>query len=358
MKNPSKTLGQIADLVKGRLAGDADLIIQGVAPLELAAQNQITFAEKGAALKLLDKHRAAAILVPIDFSHPGLNLVRVENPRLAFTKVVALFDPTAGVAAGIHPTAVIGEDTMLGTDAAIGAGAVLGRKVVIGDRVTIDPNVVIGDGVTIGDESRIYPNATILERCRLGRRVIIHAGSVIGSDGFGFVLDKGRYVKMPQIGIVQIDDDVEIGAHNAIDRATLGKTWIKSGVKTDNLVHIAHNVVLGEHSAVAGHVGIAGSTTIGRHAAIAGQAGVGDHLKIGNHVTIGPQCAVAQSVDDRQIVSSTLLAMPHRTWLRLQKIISRLPDMFKRVRALERLIDHKLITPAPDPGTTKDENMR
>ena len=218
------------------------------------------------------------------------------------------------------------------------AGVVIGDHVTLGDRVTLHPNTVIGDRVTIGEDSTIYPNAAILERCEVGRRVIVHSGSVIGSDGLGFVFNEGRHQKIPQIGIVQIDDDVEIGANNTIDRATIGKTWIKTGVKTDNLVHIAHNVVIGEHSVIVGQVGIAGSTTIGRYAVFAGQAGIGGHLTIGDQVTIGPQAAVAQSVPDNQVVSGTTLSMPHGTWLRLQKVLPNLPALAKKLARLEETV--------------------
>ncbi len=336
MTNISLSLERIAELVAGKLIGDRDYRIDGVAPLDQADDHQISFAEKGASLKHIGDTAAAAVLVPGSFQLEGRNVIQVENPRLAFAKVVALFHPPAGPRAGVHPSAVVGAQCELNKDVAIAAGVVLGDRVVLGERVQLHPNVVVGDDVTIGDDTCIYPNAVVMRRCKIGRRVIVHSGSVIGSDGFGFVFDKGRWVKMPQIGIVQIDDDVEIGANNTIDRATMGRTWIKSGVKTDDLVHIAHNVEMGEHSVIVAHVGIAGSTTIGRHAVIAGQAGVGGHLKIGDQVTIGPQCAVAQSVPDKQVVSSTILAMPHRRWLRLQKVIADLPELFKRVKALEK----------------------
>jgi UDP-3-O-[3-hydroxymyristoyl] glucosamine N-acyltransferase len=260
----------------------------------------------------------------------------VDNPRLAFATVLELLFPLSRPVPGIHPGATVGKQCALGKEVALAAGVVLGDHVTLGDRVALHPNVVVGHHAHIGDDTIVYPQTTILDRCRIGCRVILHAGTVIGSDGFGFVFHQGRYRKMPQIGIVQIDDDVEIGANCAIDRATLGKTWIKSGAKIDNHVHIAHNVVIGEHAAITAQVGFAGSTTIGRYVRIAGQAGIGGHLTIGDEVTIGPQAAVAQSVPDKQFVSGTTLAMAHGTWLRLQKILPNLPALYKQIRALEK----------------------
>lgn len=332
-------LKQIAKLVDGELNGDPDCIISGVAPIDQATEGQITFAEKGPAGKGLAKCRASAIIVPEEITGLPLNQILAENPRVAFAKVLNHFNPATGPDTGIHPTAVIGEKCAIGQGAAVSAGVVIGNQVTLGNRVIVHPNVVIGDNAVVGDDTIIYPNSSILERCLIGCRVIIHAGSVIGSDGYGFVFDKGQHYKIPQIGIVQIDDDVEIGANNTIDRATMGKTWIKTGVKTDNQVHIAHNVTIGEHSIIVAQVGIAGSTTIGRYAVIAGQAGIAGHLTIGDHVTIGPQGGVVQSIDDNQIVSGTTLAMPHRTWLRLQKVLPDLPNLYKKMARLEKHLD-------------------
>ena len=331
-------LGQIAELVSGELTGDPQCTITGAAPLDQAMEGQIAFADRGSGLKRVAATKATAVIVPKGFSHPDVCVIQVSNPRLAFAQVLNLLYPPPKPIDRRHPMAVIGNACTIGKDVSIGAGVVLGDNVTIGDRVTLHANVVIGDQVVVGDDTLIYPNVSVLERCRIGCRVIIHAGSVIGSDGFGLVFDQGRYQKMPQIGIVQIDDDVEIGANNTIDRATMGKTWLKAGIKTDNLVHIAHNVTIGEHSVITAHVGIAGSTTIGHHAVIAGQAGIGGHLTIGNQVTIGPQCGVAQSVPDKQVVSGTTLAMPHGTWLRLQKVLPELPALFKKISALEKQI--------------------
>lgn len=325
-------------MLNGVLVGDPDCVISGAGSIEHATEGQISFAEKGAGLKKITKTRASALIVPKGFTDFSSHLIQVDNPRVAFAEVLNHFNPATGPDQGVHANAVIGKDCIIGRSVAIAAGVVIGDQVTLGDRVTLHANTVVGNHATIGQDSIIYPNTSILERCRLGKRVIIHSGSVIGSDGFGFVFHEGCHKKIPQIGIVQIDDDVEIGANNTIDRATIGKTWIKTGVKTDNQVHIAHNVVIGEHSVIVAQVGIAGSTTIGRYAVIAGQAGIGGHLTIGDQVTIGPQGAVAQSVPDKQVVSGTTLAMPHGRWLRLQKILPDLPALAKKLAKLEKTV--------------------
>jgi UDP-3-O-[3-hydroxymyristoyl] glucosamine N-acyltransferase len=329
------TLGQIAEFVDGEAIGNLELPIEDVAPFDLAGRRDLTFSEKGRMLKDLNQTQAAAVLVPRGTYDADKPLIIVSNPRLAFAKILAIFHPGFKPEAGIHPTAVIGKECKIGKDVVISAGVVIGDRVVLGDRVTLHPNVVIGNEVRIGEETVVHPQVAILERCCIGQRVIIHAGTIIGSDGYGFVQDDGRHVKIPQTGIVQIDSDVEIGANNTIDRATFGKTWIKQGVKTDNQVHIAHNVVVGEHSLLVAQVGIAGSTTIGHHVVIAGQSGISDHIEIGNEVLVGGRTGVATSVPDKQIVSGSILAMPHKSWLRMNRILVKLPELYKKLRQLE-----------------------
>jgi UDP-3-O-[3-hydroxymyristoyl] glucosamine N-acyltransferase len=190
--------------------------------------------------------------------------------------------------------------------------------------------------VVVGNETIIHPNVAVLEGCRIGNRVIIQAGTVIGSDGYGFAPDGETHVKIPHLGIVQIDDDVEIGALNTVDRATFGKTWIQRGVKTDNLVHIAHNVTVGENSLIVAQVGIAGSTTIGRHVILAAKAGIAGHLSIGDNSIIGPMTGIGQSVDPGQILSGGFSGIPHRQWLRMQRVVPQLPELKKRIAALEK----------------------
>jgi UDP-3-O-[3-hydroxymyristoyl] glucosamine N-acyltransferase len=331
------TVHQIAELVSGEVAGNGDFIIRGVSSFDDAGPHDITFAASASYRKRVDETRAAAVIVSYDVSESGKTLVRVEDPTLAMAKVSSLFHPVHRPGMGANQNAVVGKNLTCGIDVSICSGAFIGDDVILGDRVTVYPGVVIDNRVRIGDDVVLYPNVCILERCEIGNRVIIHAGSVIGSDGFGFAFDGEQYYKIPQTGIVRIDDDVEIGACNTIDRATFGHTWIKKGVKTDNLVHIAHNVVVGEDTVLVAQVGIAGSVTIGHHAILAGQAGVAQHVTIGNRVTIGGQSGVAKSVPDDQIVSGTP-EMPHRLWLKVCNIIPKLPDMKKKIRELEKRI--------------------
>ncbi len=330
------SLAQIADLVQGHVVGNSDITINGVAPFEQAAESDITVAGNAKLLKKTDDCEAAAIIVPAGTDIPGRNLVQVDNPLVAFAKVLQFFQPPVQPGSGIHPRAVIGREFQHGHDISIGPLVVIGRHVTVGDQVWLHPGVVIGDRVTIGNDVIIHPNVTIQERTVIGSRVIIHSGTVIGSDGFGFAPDGADYHKIPHTGIVQIDDDVEIGANNAIDRGTFGKTHIGRGVKTDNLVHVAHNVSVGENTVLVAQVGISGSVTIGKNAILAGQAGVAGHLSIGDNATIGPQTGVGKPVPDGQIVSAGIPEMPHRLWLRVVRTIPKLPDISKRLLGLEK----------------------
>jgi len=329
------TLSSIADILKGEITGDGNQKIRGAASFEDAKGDDITFAGQPKFLKRIDETDAGAVIVPRNFQAPMKNTVQVENPQIAFIKVLKLFYPVLKPDPGISQDAYIGRSFICGQDVSIAPFSVIGNNVTLGHRVVLHPNVVIGDNVIIGNDVRVFPNVTILERCIIGNRVTIHSGSVIGSDGFGFVPEGKKYIKIPHTGIVQIDDDVEIGANNAIDRATFGKTWIQSGVKTDNLVHIAHNVIVGENSLLVGQVGISGSVKIGKNAILAGQAGIAGHLTIGDNATVGPQAGVAKSVPEGETVSGSS-AIPHRIWLRVQRILPNLPELAKKLSEIDR----------------------
>ncbi len=329
---------KIADLVGGEVVGDVDFVARGVAGFDDAGPDDITFATSSGYRQRIDETGAGAVIVPFEVSQSKKILVRVKNPYLALAKVSSLFHRVFQPVAGISHQAWVGENFRCGKAISVYPGVFIGDDVTLGDRVTLHPGVVVGNGVEMADDVTVHPNVSILERCRIGSRVLIHAGSVIGSDGFGFASDGDQYHKIPQVGIVQIDDDVEIGACNTIDRATFGQTWIKRGVKTDNLVHIAHNVVVGEDTVLVAQVGISGSVTIGNHAILAGQAGIAGHVAIGNRVTVGPQSGVAKSIPDGQVISGSP-GMPHRLWLKTSHIIPRLPDMKKKLNDLERRIE-------------------
>ncbi len=317
------------------MRGDAQQPIRSAAPFKTAGAGAITLARHAKYLQRLDETRAAAVIVPANFDHAGMNLLQVDNPYAAFARIIAILHPPARRTPGIHPSVVIGARFRHGPDAAIGPLVVLGDDVSIGERCILQPGVVIGDDVTIGDDVHLHPNVTIRHGCRIGSRVVIQAGSVIGSDGFGYAPDGDRYHKIPHTGLVRIDDDVEIGAGNTIDRGTFGCTHIQHGVKTDNLVHIAHNVVVGAHSILVAQVGISGSATLGRHVVLAGQVGVTGHLHIGDYVMAGGKTGISKSVPEGQVISGAP-ELPHRLWLKVQRIIPRLPELRRKVAMLER----------------------
>ncbi|MFC1798930.1 UDP-3-O-(3-hydroxymyristoyl)glucosamine N-acyltransferase [Thermodesulfobacteriota bacterium] len=332
------TLGHISEIVSGELKGNPEKIIRNVAPFETASADDITYAGGAKYLKQLIHCKAGAVIVPKDVACESGNLIFVDHPQVAFAKIMRLFYPLHQKNYGPGSPHYKGKHVTCGKDVSIAPYAVIQDNVTIGDRVTIHPHVVIGDDVAIGDDVVIYPNVTIMDRCRIGSRVIIHAGSVIGSDGFGFAPDGEIYHKIQQTGIVQIDDDVEIGACNTIDRATFGKTWIQKGVKTDNLVQIAHNVTIGEHTVIVAQVGISGSVTIGKHVVLAGQAAVSGHLEIGDNVIVGPRGGISKSIPAGQVVSGGP-EMPHKQWLRVQRVIPRLPELKKKIADLEKRIN-------------------
>ena len=332
------SIKEIAKLVDGEVIGEGDRIIKGIAAFDDAGSDEITFATSVSYKKRIAQTKAAAVIVSPDVDEPGKTLIRVQNPSLASARIASIFHPVYRPAIGISQDAFVGKQFKCGADASVYPGVFIGDHVTIGDRVTIHPGVTIGREVTLGDDVVLYPNVSILERCRVGSRVIVHAGSVIGSDGYGFAFDGDHHHKIPQTGIVRIDDDVEIGACNTIDRATFGTTWIKRGVKTDNLVHVAHNVVVGEDTLLVAQVGIAGSARIGHHVIIAGQAGITGHVTVGDHVIVGSQAGVAKSIPDGTVVSGSP-EMPHRLWLRVSNIVPKLPEMKKKIRELEKRIE-------------------
>ncbi len=332
-----KSLKEIAVFVNGDFSGNEKTVIKDVAPFESAEKGHITFASDPKLLKKIDETCASVIIVPSDFFCDGKNLVQVSNPKLAFFRIVELFYPPEKSDFQISSGSHIGNNFIYGKNISIAPGAVVMNNITMGDNVVIHPNAVIESNVTIGDNVTVYPNVSVMNGTVIGSRVIIHAGTVIGSDGFGFVKDQQKYHKIPHTGIVQIEDDVEIGALNAIDRATFGKTLIKSGVKTDNLVHIAHNVTVGKNTLLVAQVGIAGSASIGDQVIIAGQTGIAGHISIGDNAIIGPKSGVAQSVKPGKVLSG-IPAIPHRLWLKTRNIVKNLPEIKKRVKDLEKSI--------------------
>lgn len=344
-------LGDLAERIGGRLEGDAEITINSAAPFELAADGVIVVAATPKFIKNIALCRASAIVVPADFKGQARQaLIYAQSPMAAFADAVRLLLPPKRYYNGVHPSAVIGQNSVLGANASVGAHVFIGDNVVIGDNAVILPGVYIGNDVKIGDDVLLHPNVCVLEGCRLGHRVIINAGAVIGGDGFGFAPDeKGVFHKIMHLGTVRIGNDVEIGANSTIDRATFGVTVVGNGVKLDNLVHLAHNVEVGENSVIAAQSGIAGSTKLGRNVMLGGQVGVAGHIAIADRVMLGAASSVAQSIDEAGFVGmSGLHVMPHRQWLRYQRIARQLPELKAKVDHLAKMIEGK--------GTGEDDD--
>lgn len=333
------TLAQIRELVGGELHGDASTAITSVAGLGNANAHSLSFVADDKAAKTPGISNAGTLLIHRHVSDLLVPQIVVANPKLAFALITRRFFVPARPARGIAPELIRGTDVVIGTDASIWPGVTLGDRVRIGDRVTLYPGVFIGDDSTLGDDSVLYPNVVVREGCAVGARVIMHSGTVVGSDGFGYVQDRGKHIKIPQLGGVIIEDDVELGANVTIDRATqpLEYTVIRQGTKIDNLVQIAHNVTVGAHSIVVAQAGIAGSTAIGHHVIIGGQAGLADHITIGDQVMIAARAGVNRSLEPNQIVSGAPV-MPHETWMKAQAVIPRLPELRQLVRSLEQRV--------------------
>ena len=336
-------LKELADILGADLSGPPDIEITGVAGFENAGEGCVTFISGPDRLKDLEKSRASAALVPQDTPSSRLPLLRIKNPRLAFARAIELFYVKPYRAEGISPAASIGRNVSVGAEPSIHACAVLDDDVNVGDRVTLYPGVYLGKGSMVGDDSVLHANVSVGEKVRIGKRVIIHAGTVLGSDGFGFVTEAGRHHKIPQVGGVIIEDDVEIGGNCTIDRATLGNTVIKKGTKLDNQVHVAHNVTIGEHCLLAGQSGIAGSSTLGNHVVLGGQAGVSDHTIVGDQVMAGGKAVITKDVAPGQIIAG-FNAMPLRNWLKVQAVLPGLPELKKRIIELEKQVRELLGT--------------
>lgn len=333
-------ISKIVELTGAELTGDELVEISGVAAIEDSKPGDISFLANPKYSKYLITTKASAVIIPKEIEdQPGKTVLRSSNPYMAFLKVVKLFNPEELlIEKGIHATVVIGKGTALGKDVSIGAQAVIGRKCSIGERSVIMPGVVLGDSVTLGKECFIHANVSLRERITIGNRVVIHNGAVIGSDGFGFAFDKGKYHKIPQVGTVVIEDDVEIGANTTIDRATLGKTVISRGTKLDNLIQIAHNCRIGENCVIASQAGISGSTAVGNRVRIGGQAGFAGHIKIGDDVEIGAQSGVTKSVSDGRYVVG-FPAKDSGKEFRIHGALRRLPDLLKDFVKIRRRVE-------------------
>lgn len=333
-----ESLARLAAMVEGELLGDPEVRVREVNDLAAAGEGEITFIAHPRLAAQAAASRASAVIVPSGVDLLEKPVIRVKDPYLAVAVIHNHFLQRPFTAAGVHPSAHLGPGCRIPEEVSIGPLAVLGEGVTLGKRVVVGPGVVIGDQVVIGDECVLHANATLYANSRLGRRVIVHSGAVIGSDGFGYATDEqGRHVKRPHVGGVEIEDDVEIGANVCIDRGTFGNTVIRQGAKIDNLVQIAHNVMVGEHSLLVSQVGISGSTTLGRGVVLGGQVGVAGHLELGDRVMVGAKSGVHNSQKPGTVVSG-IPAIPHKKWLLAVSAFQKLPELIKEIRTLRKRV--------------------
>ncbi len=328
------TLGQLAATLGLRLEGDAARRVTGVAALESAGPSDISFVTDARHHAAALTSKAGAFLAPPDLAGLPGPVLRTATPRLALADLLGLFHPTATPAPGIAPSAVVAPSAQVAASASVGPLAVVEAGVVVGERAAVHALVYVGAGAEVGDDAVLHTHVVVRERVKIGRRVVVHAGAVIGADGFGYVFDGTRHRKIPQVGSVRIEDDVEIGAGSTIDRATLGDTVVRRGTKIDNLVMVAHNVEIGEDCIVAAQVGIAGSSRIGRGAILLGQVGVGDHVTVGERAVLAAQAGTAQDVGPGEKLFGTWarpIVQARRIWI----AEAELPALVRRVRTLE-----------------------
>ncbi|HEX4086263.1 MAG TPA: UDP-3-O-(3-hydroxymyristoyl)glucosamine N-acyltransferase [Chthoniobacteraceae bacterium] len=334
----SFTVSEIAERVRGEVHGDGSVRLSGIATAENAREGDLTFADKQDFFAAAEESSASAILVSGDFMPARKVLIRVRNARIAVARLLPVFFPPEKLAPGIDPGAKVAASARVDPAAHIGPGCVIGEGVEIGPRSALMGGNHIGKECRLGEDVQLFPNVVVYAQTVIGNRVTIHAGTTIGSDGYGYVFDEGRHRKVLQVGNVVIHDDVEIGANSAIDRGALGSTVIGAGTKIDNLVHVAHNVVIGNHCLVMGQVGFAGSTQLGDYAVIASQSGIAGHLKLGRQSTVGAKSGVMRDIPDGGTVLG-LPAMPDKQTKRQWVAVQQLPEMLRRVRELEKQVE-------------------
>jgi UDP-3-O-[3-hydroxymyristoyl] glucosamine N-acyltransferase len=331
------SVADLAAQLDGEVLGGSSAQLVSFAPADQAGPGHVTFAENEQYLAAAEAGNATAVITPKNFSSTKKILIRVDNPRVAFAKAVAIFFPEPKLPAGVHPSAVVAKSAQVAATAHIGPLCTVGERVKIGAGVELLAGVHIGDDSVIGDATKIFPNVSIYARTQVGKRVRIHSGAVIGADGYGYVFDAGIHRKVPQIGHVVIADDVEIGANACIDRGALGATSIGRGTKIDNLVQVAHNVQTGEHCLLISQCGISGSTKLGNYVILAGQAGLAGHITVGDGAQIGAQAGVMSSLEPGVKVIGAP-AQNGRDFMREVAALRKLPELLKKVSALEKKI--------------------
>ena len=342
------TLREVAERLGGEAVGPAGLVIAGASSYESATESDLTFADSARLLPAIEQSRAAAVIVPREVESSAKPIIRTDNPRLAFAQALELFWPRRRPEPGLDRTAVIGANVQIGPRVYVGPYVVIGDGARLGSGVELHALACVGEGAAIGDGTIIYPRVNIYHDVRVGERCIIHSGCVIGSDGFGFVRGRcGEHVKVPQVGTVIIEDEVEIGANCAVDRATTDATVIGCGTKIDNLVQVGHNVRIGRNCIICGQVGISGSVEIGDGVVLAGQAGIADHVTVGSGATVCARAGVTADVAPGVVVSG-YPARPHREQLKLEAAVRKLPQVLAELRALRRRIE-ALEAPNPRP---------
>ena len=336
------TLNHLAQIIKAELVGDPEAVVRRAHPFAEAVEGDITFATSADYLAQLNESRATAIIVRSAVKGSDRNLLIAKDPKLAFARAVQLLHATSYQPTGVSDDLSIGEGSSVGEDLSIHPRVTIGRDSRVGDRVTLHANVVIGNRCSVGDDTIIYPNVTVYDDTEIGSRVIIHAGTVIGADGFSFVPDEeGHQVKLLQIGRVRIEDDCEIGANCAIDRAGFGETLLKRGVKLDNFIQVGHNTVIGEDTVVAAMTGFSGGTRVGRSCVFAGQTGTAQHIEIGDGAIITAKASVMRNVRAGAMVGGMIPARDYNAWRRSQVLYSRLPEIVERLKRLEKLVEQK-----------------
>ncbi|MEJ2345158.1 MAG: UDP-3-O-(3-hydroxymyristoyl)glucosamine N-acyltransferase [Gammaproteobacteria bacterium] len=336
------TLGELAEKVGGEVVGAADTLVTGVATLQNAGPSAISFCANPSYRNLLSGTRAAAVILRrADLELCPVAALVTDQPYLVYARIAALLHPQPAFAPGIHPSAVVAGTARVDPSAWIGPHSVVEDKAVIGAGVFVGPNCVVGPSVVVGPHGRLIAHVTLCHATQIGARVLLHPGVVIGSDGFGLANEDGRWLKVPQLGRVIVGDDVEIGANTTVDRGALDDTLIGDGVKLDNLIQVAHNVQIGAHTAIAGCAGIAGSATIGAHCAIGGGVGIVGHIRIADHVQITGMSFVTKSIDEPGVYSSGMPAETNQTWHKNIARFRHLDDMARRLRAVEKKLDHE-----------------
>jgi UDP-3-O-[3-hydroxymyristoyl] glucosamine N-acyltransferase len=332
-----KTLREIAELVGGRVAGDSSIEISGATNIVDAGKHDLTFA--------VDPHieeaagcSAGAVLLPDTVSDFPLPAIYVQEPRVAFAKLLELFTPPLQMHEGVSSQAYVGKNVKLGEHVTLMPFAVVDDYAEIGAHAILYPHTYVGQYAIIGEASILYSNVTVRERCQVGRRVIIHSSTVVGADGFGFTTQDGIHTKVPQVGNVVLEDDVELGAHVGIDRATTGSTVIGHGTKIDNLVHIGHNCHVGAHNLIVAQTGISGSTVVGDNVTFGGQVGTVGHIHIGGHSVFAARSGLTNDTPEG-VFYAGFPARPHQEWLRMEAVLKHLPELSRRIRQLEKKLE-------------------